>query len=156
MLSDDLESFLSVPLRRKVPQFCTNVVATDKVNGYTVLITENALWNIPLHLGIFNAKGEIVASCSDGDDIYYVNADNELYHQHTGSPEAFKIAEIPDDEVVSGMMADDKFLYYISNKQVLKRIKSQTTIYRQCLVCFFSSALSVAYQDYGVIPEKRS
>lgn len=123
LLSDDLESFLSVPLRRKVPQFCTNVVATDKVNGYTVLITENALWNIPLHLGIFNAKGEIVASCSDGDDIYYVNADNELYHQHTGSPEAFKIAEIPDDEVVSGMMADDKFLYYISNKQVLKRIK---------------------------------
>lgn len=64
-----------------------------------------------------------MASCSDGDDIYYVNADNELYHQHTGSPEAFKIAEIPDDEVVSGMMADDKFLYYISNKQVLKRIK---------------------------------
>lgn len=98
-------------------------MATDKVNGYTVLITENALWDIPLHLGIFNAKGEIVASCSDGDDIYYVNADNELYHQHTGSPEAFKIAEIPDDEVVSGMMADDKFLYYISNKQVLKRIK---------------------------------
>ena len=123
LLSDDLESFLSVPLRRKVPQFCTNVVATDKVNGYTVLITENALWNIPLHLGIFNAKGEIVASCSDGDDIYYVNTDNELYHQRTGNPEAFKIAEIPDDEVVSGMMADDIFLYYISNKQILKRIK---------------------------------
>lgn len=123
LLSDDLKSFLSVPLRRKVPQFCNNVIATDKVDGFTVLVTENALWNIPLHLGIFNANGEIVASCADGTNIYYVNSKNELYCQHTGDNVAFKILDIPEEEVVSGMMADGRYLYYISNKQVLKRIK---------------------------------
>ena len=112
-LSDDLKSFLSVPLRRKVPQFCNNVVAIDKVNGFTVLITENALWNIPLHLGIFNANGEIVASCTEGDNMYYVNSKNELYCLRTGDSVAFKISDIPADEAVSGMMADGRYLYYI-------------------------------------------
>lgn len=106
-----------------MPQFCNNVIATDKVDGFTVLVTENALWNIPLHLGIFNANGEIVASCADGTNIYYVNSKNELYCQRTGDNVAFKILDIPEGEVVSGMMADGRYLYYISNKQVLKRIK---------------------------------
>lgn len=142
-LSDDLKSFLSVPLRRKVPQFCNNVVATDKVNGFTVLITENALWNIPLHLGIFNANGEIVASCTEGDNMYYVNSKNELYCLRTGDSVAFKISDVPADEAVSGMMADGRYLYYISNKQVLKRM----TVKRKYISNALFASSQVLYQS---------
>lgn len=143
LLSDDLESFVSVPLRRKVPQFCNNVVATDKVNSFTLLVTDNALWNIPLHLGIFNSNGEIVASCSDGNKIYYVNTSNELFCQRVGGRTACKVFDIPEDEVVSGMMADNRYLYYISNKQVLKRMKIKRTYISNVL---FTSS-QVLYQS---------
>lgn len=112
-LSDDLQSFLQIPLRRKIPQFCNNVLATDRLNGFTLLLTENALWNIPLHLGIFNANGEIVASCVNENTVYYVNSNNELYRQNIGETVAFKILEIPDNEAVYGLMADDRYVYYI-------------------------------------------
>ena len=72
-------------------------MATDRLNGFTILLTENALWNIPLHLGIFNANGEIVASCVNENTVYYVNSNNELYKQHIGETIASKIWEMPDN-----------------------------------------------------------
>lgn len=122
-LSENMEKFVSIPLRRKIPLFCNNVMATDKINGYTLLITENALWNIPLHSGILYVSGEIVASCTNGNDIYYVNSNNELFHQRIGSSDAVKVLDFLENEVVSDIMADEEYLYYISNKQILKRIK---------------------------------
>lgn len=142
-LSDDLQSFLQIPLRRKIPQFCNNVLATDRLNGFTLLLTENALWNIPLHLGIFNANGEIVASCVNENTVYYVNSNNELYRQNIGETVASKILEIPDNEAVSGLMADDRYVYYINNKQVLKRIK----VNRKYLGNMLFSSVQVLYQS---------
>lgn len=142
-LSDDLQSFLQIPLRRKTPQFCNNVVATDRLNGFTLLLTENALWNIPLHLGIFNANGEIVASCVNENTVYYVNSNNELYKQHIGETIASKIWEMPDNESVYGLMADNRYVYYITNKQVLKRIK----VNRKYLGNMLFSSAQILYQS---------
>ena len=123
LLSEDLKSFIHVPLRRKIPQFCNNVIATDIQNGFTLLVTEHALWDIPVHLSIFNTNGEVIASCADGHTIFYVNASNELYRQSVGESVATKILDIPKSEAVSGLMTDGRYVYYISNKQVLKRLK---------------------------------
>lgn len=142
-LSDDLQSFLQIPLRRKIPQFCNNVVVTDRLNGFTLLITENALWNIPLHLGIFNANGEIIASCVNENTVFYVNSNNELYRQKIDEAVAFKISEIPDNESVMGLMADDRYVYYINNKQVLKRIK----VNRKYIGNMLFSSAQVLYQS---------
>ena len=122
-LSDDLNSFLDIPLRRKVPQHCNNVVATDVQNSFTYLVTDHALWNIPFHLSAFNANGEIIASCSDENNIYYLNTNNELYRQSIGESVASKIFEFPSNEIVSGLMSDEDYIYYITNQHILKKIK---------------------------------
>lgn len=135
-LSNDLKSFFTIPLRRKVPQFCTNVIAANPTNGNTLLITENALWSIPIHLGTFNKYGEIVASCSNGNDFYYVTSTNNLYYQSKGSAHAFKIFEFSEHEVVSRLMADEEYLYYICNDHILKRIKLNKRYVRNMLCAF--------------------
>lgn len=115
VLSDNLRDFISVPLRHKVPQFSSNILCTGRRDGFTLLVTENALWHIPQHIGVFNVNGEITASCSDGDCMYFLNSANELFCLHDGDATADKIYDIPDGETVSEIMAADGRLYCISN-----------------------------------------
>ena len=122
-LSNDLEQFTSVPLRRSIPSHCNNIIATDKGLSATLLITKSALWNLPLHLDVFYTNGEIIASCRSSKAYYFLNSRNELYRQSLHESVAEKDLDFPYDEVIGGMMIDEPYLYYISNKQVLKRIK---------------------------------
>ena len=122
-LSNDLKHFISVPLRRSIPSYCNNIVTTNKPRATTLLVTESALWNLPLHLGIFYTNAEIIASCHNNKEFYYLNSRNELYRQFKNEAKATKILTFPNDEVITGMMTDNTYLYYICNKHVLKRIK---------------------------------
>ncbi len=119
VLSENLREFISVPLRHKVPQFSSSILCTGRRDGFTLLVTENALWHIPQHIGVFNVNGEIVASCSDGDCMYFLNSANELFCMNNGDTTADKIYDLPEGETVSDIMAADGRLYCISNGNCL-------------------------------------
>lgn len=123
IISNDLQHFTSVTLRRKTPQDCSNIIATNRLGGTILLVLENALWNIPQHLSFFYTNGEIIASCTQGNEIYYINSKNELFHQYTSHSKAIRVMDLPDDEIISNIMTDGEYLYYISNKQFLKKVK---------------------------------
>ena len=73
MLSRDLKHFFTISLRRKIPMYCNNVVVTDHHSGYVMLVTENALWKVPVHQSMFNENAPIVTACCDNmGNTYYM------------------------------------------------------------------------------------
>lgn len=115
VLSEDLQDFISVPLRHKVPLFSCNILCTGRRDGHSLLVTENALWHIPHHIGVFNVNGEIVASCADGDRMYFLNSSNELFCKQNEDATADKIYDLPETETINRIMACDGRLYCVSN-----------------------------------------
>lgn len=122
ILSEDLKKFVTIPLRREVPEGSHNIILSDKENGFSLMITKNALWRIPFHLGIFNGDNPTVAACSDGDYIYYVNSANELFRQHRLNHMASKIYSFPKEEQVRNIYVSGNKLYYVNNNQKLKSL----------------------------------
>lgn len=122
VLSADLHEFTTVPLRHKVPQFCSNIVNASRNDGYTSLITENALWRIPHHVGVFNVTGEITAACTNGKDMFYVNSDNEIFYQNKSDSIASKIYTFPGKESITDIMMSGDELYCICNQRKVIRV----------------------------------
>ena len=122
VLSENLKDFVPIPLRHKVPLYGGGIICTGRRDGFTLMVTENALWRIPHHIGVFNVSGEIVAACSDGTNAYYVNSANELFCQKDGASVADKIYDIPEGETLSSIMVAGGMLYGVSNGDKLVRM----------------------------------
>jgi hypothetical protein len=122
VLTENCRDFVTIPLHRTVPPTSHNVACFDAKGGYTLLLTENALWRIPYHLGVFAPATSVVAACSDGKENFYVNAKNELYRQAEPQAEAVKVYDIPAGEVVISMQARGGDVYYLNSNKEISRI----------------------------------
>ena len=143
-ISKDLEHFITIPLRRKVPTFCSNILTIGTKNGFMSLVTENALWRIPHHLSVFNDNGAITTACSDEDNSYFINAQNEIYCRRNGELSAKKIYTLPASETVIQLHSSNKQLFYTTSHNSVKTIslsssyiKNQlfvrpSTLYQSC------------------------
>ena len=121
LLSDNLERFVSIPLRNNVPDNPHRIAIADDGNGFSILLTKNALWRIPHHLGIFNANPPVVAACRTGNDLIYVNNQHELFRQKADELIAKKVYDFEDDELPKEMFADgEDIYYYTANNQVYR------------------------------------
>ena len=121
LLSDNLERFVSIPLRNNVPDNPHRIAIADDGNGFSILLTKNALWCIPHHLGIFNANPPVVAACRMGNDLIYVNNQHELFRQKADELIAKKVYDFEDDELPKEMFADgEDIYYYTANNQVYR------------------------------------
>ena len=121
LLSDNLERFVSIPLRNNVPDNPHRIAIADDGNGFSILLTKNALWHIPHHLGIFNANPPVVAACRTGNDLIYVNNQHELFRQKADELIAKKVYDFEDDELPKEMFADgEDIYYYTANNQVYR------------------------------------
>ena len=121
LLSDNLERFVSIPLRNNVPDNPHRIAIADDGNGFSILLTKNALWRIPHHLGIFNANPPVVAACRTGNDLIYVNNQHELFRQKADELIAKKVYDFENDELPKEMFADgEDIYYYTANNQVYR------------------------------------
>ena len=123
LLSDDLDKFVLIPLRRKIPAGCRNVVMPDPNKDFTLLLTERALWRVPHHLGIFNGDISVKAACMEADFLYYLTSGNELYRQRKGEFSASQICSFPKEEQIVWMDMSGNRLYYRNTRQEVKRLK---------------------------------
>ena len=116
-VSEDLKTFLTIPLRREVPLSSHNVMLPDLRSGFTMLLTDNAFWRIPFHSDYFHNKGLIVLACTNGTQAYYLNSRNELFCQHTPAQPAVKVFTLPRNEQVSEMaVTAGGQLYYVNRR----------------------------------------
>ena len=135
MLSRDLEHFFTIPLRRKIPVYCNNVVVTDHRSGYVMLVTENALWKVPVHQSMFNENAPIVSACSDNvGNTYYISARNEIFMQPKGSHQAKKIFDFIHESPIVEAKAHDGYLYYVNSRREVKRIWLTSNFVRNLLL----------------------
>ena len=91
LLSEDLHRFVNVPLYHKIPSNSHKIVIPDDGTDFSVLLTENAVWHIPHHLGVLNGNASVIAACCDNGTYYYVNSRHELFRQQNREKEARKI-----------------------------------------------------------------
>lgn len=135
MLSRDLEHFFTIPLRRKIPVYCNNVVVTDHHSGYVMLVTENALWKVPVHQSMFNENAPIVSACSDNvGNTYYISSRNEIFMQPKGSHQAKKIFDFIHESPIVEAKAHDGYLYYVNSRREVKRIWLTSNFVRNLLL----------------------
>lgn len=135
MLSRDLKHFFTIPLRRKIPVYCNNVVVTDHHSGYVMLVTENALWKVPVHQSMFNENAPIVSACSDNvGNTYYISARNEIFMQPKGSHKAKKIFDFIHESPIVEAKAHDGYLYYVNSRREVKRIWLTSNFVRNLLL----------------------
>ena len=121
LLSDNLKRFVSIPLRNNIPDNPHQISIADDGNGFSVLLTKNAVWRIPHHLGFFNANPPVVAACLSDKDLIYVNNQHELFHQKAGEQVATKIYDFENDDLPKEMYANGEDIYYYNaNNQLFK------------------------------------
>ena len=122
LLSDNLERFVSIPLRNNIPDNPHQISIDDDGNGFSILLTKNAIWRIPHHLGFFNANPPIIAACASGGDLLYVNNQHELFRQKAGEQVATKIYDFEHDELPKEMYANGEDIYYYNANNQLFRL----------------------------------
>lgn len=121
LLSEDLHRFVNVPLYHKIPSNSHKIVIPDDGTDFSVLLTENAVWHIPHHLGVLNGNASVIAACCDNGTYYYVNSRHELFRQQNREKEARKIYDFEKNDLPSEMcaMGNDIF-YYNANNQLCR------------------------------------
>ena len=77
-----------------------------------MLLTKNAVWRIPHHLGFFNANPPVLAAYLSDKSLIYVNNQHELFCQKAGEQIAKKIYDFENDELPKEMYANGKDIYY--------------------------------------------
>ena len=122
LLSDNLERFVSIPLRNNIPDNPHQISIADDGNGFSILLTKNAIWRIPHHLGFFNANPPIIAACTSDKDLLYVNNQHELFRQKAGEQVATKIYDFEHDELPKEMYANGEDIYYYNANNQLFRL----------------------------------
>ena len=122
LLSDNLERFVSIPLRNNIPDNPHQIAIADDGNGFSILLTKNAIWRIPHHLGFFNANPPIIAACVSDKDLLYVNNQHELFRQKAGEQVATKIYDFENDELPKEMYANGEDIYYCNANNQLFRL----------------------------------
>ncbi|RRD02739.1 hypothetical protein [Prevotella sp. OH937_COT-195] len=111
-LSADLKNFTSIPLRHNIPGTSHNSVLPDDGNGFSLMITDNAVWKIPHHLGVFNGDAPVLSSCYSETGFYYLNNRNELFIQSGGKGYAKKIYDFSTDNAPTDICAIGNTIYY--------------------------------------------
>ena len=122
LLSDNLKRFVTIPLRNNIPDNPHQISIADDGNGFSVLLTKNAVWRIPHHLGFFNANPPVFAACLSGKSLIYVNNQHELFCQKTGEQIAKKIYDFENDELPKEMYANGEDIYYYNANNQLFRL----------------------------------
>lgn len=122
LLSDNLERFVSIPLRNNIPDNPHQIAIADDGNGFSILLTKNAIWRIPHHLAFFNANPPIIAACVSDKDLLYVNNQHELFRQKAGEQVATKIYDFEHDELPKEMYANGEDIYYYNANNQLFRL----------------------------------
>ncbi|WP_336325088.1 hypothetical protein [Porphyromonas pogonae] len=122
LLSNDLVDFVMIPLRRKTPAGCRNIMLPDPRHDFTLMLTENALWRVPHHLGIFNGSTSVKAACAGSNETYYLTTHNELYRKEDKAAEASLIYTFPKEEQIVRMDLVGHTIYYYNARQELKMI----------------------------------
>lgn len=122
LLSDNLERFVSIPLRNNIPDNPHQISIADDGNGFSILLTKNAIWRIPHHLGFFNANPPIIAACASDKDLLYINNQHELFRQKAGEQVATKIYDFEHDELPKEMYANGEDIYYYNANNQLFRL----------------------------------
>ena len=122
LLSDNLERFVSIPLRNNIPDNPHQISIADDGNGFSILLTKNAIWRIPHHLGFFNANPPIIAACTSDKDLLYVNNQHELFRQKAGEQVATKVYDFENDELPKEMYANGENIYYYNANNQLFRL----------------------------------
>lgn len=87
-----------------------------------MLLTKNAVWRIPHHLGFFNANPPVLAACLSDKSLIYVNNQHELFCQKAGEQIAKKIYDFENDELPKEMYANGEDIYYYNANNQLFRL----------------------------------
>lgn len=122
LLSDNLKRFVSISLRSNIPDNPHRIAIPDDGKGFSILLTKNAVWRIPHHLGIFNANPPVIAACPAGNELIYVNNQHELFRQKADEQTAGKIYDFEDDDLPREMCAKGNDIYYYNANNQLCRL----------------------------------
>lgn len=123
LLSNNLKTFTSFKLRRSIPLFSRNVIASDAENGFTFLLTNKAMWRISNHIDIFKGGNPIHLSTSSNLGHYFLDSNNQLFHLNKGDSIAKWTYALPQIDEVKWIQSLDRTLYYYTSNDELKRVK---------------------------------
>ncbi len=122
-LSNDLAHFFTIPLSASLPAHALNTTLINNGSGFSIIITDNALWKFPHHMGILNEGENIVAACNNGTSHFYVNTHNELFRQSGHSNYATKTYDLPKDHTPVELCATGNHIFYYNASNALFSIK---------------------------------
>lgn len=134
LLTKDLKTFTRIRLRREIPVNSCNIVLRDERNGFMLLVTDNALWKVPMHLDVFNTDAPIISACADKGNIYYVNVNNEIFFQKKNTEEAGKVFDFIRESPIVNVYAKDGTLYYLNDERQVKQLALSGQLWRNYLL----------------------
>lgn len=132
LLSDDQHRFVNTPLLHNIPSSAHHIVIPNDGTGFSVVLTEYAVWHIPHHLGVFNANDPVIAACSGEATSFYLNNRNELFRQQKGDTVAEKVYDFEKNEQPIEMrVVGDNLFYYNTNNQLCRLTTGKSYLINQ-------------------------
>lgn len=129
MLSHDLENFVEVPLRRAVPATSTNLSHPDPSAGTVTLLTDNAVWTVPLHLSPSSSGIAFVTAGASEQGAYYINEQGDVYFQPTGSRLSEQVYSFPEPVLLSHCQVWGNTLFYIRDGHSVEELTLRQNIF---------------------------
>lgn len=120
--SNDLINFKTYKLRKKIPLYSRNVLATDTIRSFSFLLTENALWRIPNHINLFRSNNPIQLTTNFDQTKYYLDDNNQLYKQINNVNRTKWIYSFPSNEEIKWMQYLDGAIHYFTSNNELKKL----------------------------------
>lgn len=134
-ISEDLKRFTCVHMRRRIPDACSNIIVPPYGRQYfSTMITEDAIWDIPAHLGAANGYSPVVAAAQSGQRMYYLNSKNRLFRQDGDNTTARQVYEFPQHENILSISADGDRLWIVNNQQEVKLLRLRGSLLENSLL----------------------
>lgn len=118
VLSNNLEDFYTLFLRRSVPINSRNLILSDKEQDFIYLLTDNAIWRLPSSIDVFKGTTAIKSACFNSDAYFYLSLQNELFMQKKNSEKAKWVYTFSKDDLIQWVDVIDNTLYFydVNNK----------------------------------------
>ena len=159
----DLKSwdYSEVKLPYRVSHDCRNVMIFDKKSQMLRMATEKGIISFPVINGFGISDPNISHACYDETTgtLFFVNTDNELYEMQKDGENADKILQLPENENISHLFANNGAIYYIADNRDLKTIStgSVKNFFRTLLgshpdkICMFDEDVTSMFLDKDTI-----
>lgn len=132
-VTNDLKHFSIIKLRRAIPDKGCHLIAKSATSNFVNVLTNEALWEIPVHATFFNSNRLLVAACSDGRNLYFSDDGNNIYMKEKNKDHANRIFDFINEPTITSIAWQGNKCFFINSDRQVKMVKLSNNLWHNLI-----------------------